>query len=266
MTPIRLCLAPRCGSRAAHRGYCRDHAPPQRLDKVEQKRIYNSKRWKSTRKRQLFEHPLCKCGHIAEEVDHILPLADGGDPYRFDNLQSLCRECHFAKTREENERRRSIMFPQMLGLVILVGPRAVGKSTIRDALVEQLQCSGASPDDYEDRWRGVARMLWRNDFAVVECCRIPKSLLRCIGRTSTVIALRPPADSEWRRRMTECGFDADSIERYFREARDRALSFDGEVTADAEFTTDREPAAVAREVTELAGWPRGRVGTTVGAA
>lgn len=44
-----------------------------------------------------------KCGRRgrALEVDHVIPLSEGGtsDP---DNLQALCRDCHLAKTRREN--------------------------------------------------------------------------------------------------------------------------------------------------------------------
>lgn len=41
----------------------------------------------------------------AEEVDHIKPIADGGDPYEFGNLQSLCKRCHRMKTAKENAER-----------------------------------------------------------------------------------------------------------------------------------------------------------------
>ena len=38
------------------------------------------------------------------EVDHIVPLERGGDPYELDNLQVLTRDEHIAKTRAENIR------------------------------------------------------------------------------------------------------------------------------------------------------------------
>ena len=40
----------------------------------------------------------------AKDVDHIKPKAEGGED-RLDNLQSLCRECHTAKTTKENRSR-----------------------------------------------------------------------------------------------------------------------------------------------------------------
>ena len=43
-----------------------------------------------------------KCGKAGRlEVDHRVPLEDGGAVYDLANLQSLCRSCHFAKTRGE---------------------------------------------------------------------------------------------------------------------------------------------------------------------
>ena len=44
------------------------------------------------------------CGSYGNECDHVTPLQRGGDPYDEGNLQCLCRGCHLAKTRRENER------------------------------------------------------------------------------------------------------------------------------------------------------------------
>ena len=35
------------------------------------------------------------------EVDHVKPIDRGGDPLAADNLQTLCRDCHIEKTRQE---------------------------------------------------------------------------------------------------------------------------------------------------------------------
>lgn len=57
--------------------------------------------------------PLCElrlddwCGGVAEEVDHIVNVADGGDEWDWDNLQSACKHCHAVKTAREGARRRS---------------------------------------------------------------------------------------------------------------------------------------------------------------
>lgn len=31
---------------------------------------------------------------LADDVDHVIPLVDGGDKYARENRQSLCRDCH----------------------------------------------------------------------------------------------------------------------------------------------------------------------------
>ena len=59
--------------------------------------------------REVLERGRCQtCGNLAAEadmeVDHILPLADGGSN-ELDNLQLLCSSCHRAKTSRENSRR-----------------------------------------------------------------------------------------------------------------------------------------------------------------
>jgi 5-methylcytosine-specific restriction endonuclease McrA len=64
--------------------------------------LYRTKRWQITRRRVLFNHPLCReCDRIATDVDHITPLAEGGDPYNLANLQPLCQRCHGRKTKAE---------------------------------------------------------------------------------------------------------------------------------------------------------------------
>ena len=42
------------------------------------------------------------CRKYGNEADHVTPLANGGKVYDLDNLQTLCRGCHIAKTRGEN--------------------------------------------------------------------------------------------------------------------------------------------------------------------
>jgi len=47
-------------------------------------------------------NPVCaECARPSEEVDHILPLAEGGT-HKFDNLQALCKSCHSRKTMRDN--------------------------------------------------------------------------------------------------------------------------------------------------------------------
>ena len=43
-----------------------------------------------------------QCGKYGRlEVDHTIPLEDGGDLYDAANLQTLCRDCHIRKSKGE---------------------------------------------------------------------------------------------------------------------------------------------------------------------
>lgn len=99
--PTRLCLEARCAAPATYRGYCPEHA--RTINKVthRNRHIYGSKRWDIFRRRVLFEQPLCPCGAIAVDVDHIQSLKAGGKPFSRANCQGLCKSCHSRKTRAE---------------------------------------------------------------------------------------------------------------------------------------------------------------------
>lgn len=68
----------------------------------------NPRRWRAIRVRILDkENWRCRsCGGMARELDHIKPVEDGGAWWAESNLQPLCRGCHIAKTRAENQARR----------------------------------------------------------------------------------------------------------------------------------------------------------------
>lgn len=68
-------------------------------------------RWRQIRQRILARDcgMCCLCTtrgllELAEEVDHIVPVWDGGTD-EDENLQSLCKPCHRAKTAREAARR-----------------------------------------------------------------------------------------------------------------------------------------------------------------
>jgi 5-methylcytosine-specific restriction protein A len=69
---------------------------------------YNTQHWKRLRLLQLGKQPLCvmceSMGRLtaATQVDHIVPIKDGGDPWAMENLQSLCASCHSHKTSTED--------------------------------------------------------------------------------------------------------------------------------------------------------------------
>ena len=82
--------------------------PPPSAKRRRTNRFYNTKAWRETRRDVLERHLGCEqCARLglltpATEVDHIVPLSRGGDPYALDNLQALCRPCHSRKTRRDN--------------------------------------------------------------------------------------------------------------------------------------------------------------------
>lgn len=56
--------------------------------------------WRKTSERHRRRHPFCVfCAQVGrqrlcDDVDHKIPIEDGGDRLKAENLQSLCRGCH----------------------------------------------------------------------------------------------------------------------------------------------------------------------------
>lgn len=91
-------------------------------------KIHASSRWRRTSLLYRQVHPLCeqclkaskegdqsrgkrageRAGmiNLASSVDHIVPLFAGGDPYDWDNLQSLCDYHHALKSQVEREQKK----------------------------------------------------------------------------------------------------------------------------------------------------------------
>ena len=72
---------------------------------ADRRRVYNSSRWRNIEQpAKLRRDPLCqRCKYLglvveATDVDHWIPLAQGGEPYADSNLVSLCHSCHAMKT------------------------------------------------------------------------------------------------------------------------------------------------------------------------
>lgn len=64
----------------------------------------NKRRWAAARLAALRRdgYQCVKCQKIGRlEVDHVQPLHRGGAEYDLENLQALCRECHFQKTADD---------------------------------------------------------------------------------------------------------------------------------------------------------------------
>ena len=78
--------------------------------------MYTSKRWRKLRRavlrRDAFRCQLCKKLAGRAEIDHIKPVESGGELWDSDNLQTLCRPCHFKKTASENNTRHEANQPE----------------------------------------------------------------------------------------------------------------------------------------------------------
>lgn len=75
-------------------------------------KIYDSKRWREhTRPKALLRdnYTCVRCNTLETSenliADHIIELSDGGEPYKLSNIQTLCRQCHNRKTKEEIKKR-----------------------------------------------------------------------------------------------------------------------------------------------------------------
>lgn len=74
----------------------------------EQKKFYNSRNWRyKIRRPYLSKNPYCvKCKEkdyivLAEIVDHVIPIKQGGAMRDERNFQSLCKDCHNVKRGQE---------------------------------------------------------------------------------------------------------------------------------------------------------------------
>ena len=74
--------------------------------------IHDRRRWRRFRLLVL-DRDGWKCRLNAEggcdgrlEVDHVVPVVDGGRMWLLENAQALCRRHHILKTQAENQRRR----------------------------------------------------------------------------------------------------------------------------------------------------------------
>ncbi len=63
-------------------------------------------RWHKLEKAKLKANPICEVceRNFATEVDHIREIQDGGGEFDWDNLQSICHECHKTKSAENRPR------------------------------------------------------------------------------------------------------------------------------------------------------------------
>ena len=100
--PRRPCSVPRCPGFAEVRGRCRQHAEPSWVrPSAHAAQRLPTQAWMRLRAQVLRATPSCAvCGRPAEQVDHIVPLSQGGT-HAVGNLRAICRRCHATKTARE---------------------------------------------------------------------------------------------------------------------------------------------------------------------
>ncbi|MDO7806500.1 HNH endonuclease signature motif containing protein [Lactiplantibacillus pentosus] len=107
--------------------YCDKHKPKDsHVSKTSDyaNEIHASNRWRKTSRLYREAHPICEACikaseradkgldkragmiNLASSVDHIKPLFAGGEPYDWDNLQSLCDYHHALKSQAEREQKK----------------------------------------------------------------------------------------------------------------------------------------------------------------
>lgn len=136
--PLKRCSI--CGKRSP------DSACPKCLPEIKKKALekaasrkapapdtsfYQSRLWKDLRDMCLAKHPYCQgtrpdttpCYSVYKlQADHKIPRSQGG-PDTLANLQTLCQDCHVAKTNRENG-----IFPTHGQVIAVCGPPGSGKT------------------------------------------------------------------------------------------------------------------------------------------
>ena len=74
-----------------------------RKDHKRKREVSRMRRWDIAYRQKY----LCPCGELLKpsfEVDHVVPLCEGGEDVE-ENLRAMCRGCHGQKTRRERQLR-----------------------------------------------------------------------------------------------------------------------------------------------------------------
>ena len=97
------CPVTGCPEVSRKKGRCAVHGKQQGKEQQANRHTnkrYNRARWINTRNAYKTKNPLCEIclakgkTKVADLVHHIVPVIDGGDWYRFDNLMAVCVKCH----------------------------------------------------------------------------------------------------------------------------------------------------------------------------
>lgn len=91
------CRDPRCTA-LGRGGWCDSHRPAPRIAQREKSvaRGYTHE-WRKLRDSIMRHRPVCACGAIATDLDHIVPIRAGGT-HALSNLRPMCKPCHSRKT------------------------------------------------------------------------------------------------------------------------------------------------------------------------
>lgn len=166
------------------------------------------------RKHRLRKEPLCRHCYAkgivkaADEVDHILPLANGGTDTD-DNVQSLCHQCHAIKTAGEAAQgfgasnHPDWLKPSAIPLTIVCGPPASGKTTYTEDrahstdMVIDLDAIALSIDPSYQPWTGMLK----GEF-LDQAIRVRNSLLGHLSRAKTgaawfIVSAPTQAERDW---------------------------------------------------------------------
>lgn len=65
--------------------------------------VYQSPRWRGLRRQVRREQPFCLCGcnTVWTDLDHVVGMAEGGEPFARENVEGRCKRSHSAKTATE---------------------------------------------------------------------------------------------------------------------------------------------------------------------
>lgn len=103
------CTHAGCGNLAEHHGRCGEHPHPHRWGQRPRERerygLTSQQRrnlWASIRRRD--HHRCYQCGQPGTQIDHVMPLAEGGARADPTNLAVICGPCHQRKNATETAR------------------------------------------------------------------------------------------------------------------------------------------------------------------
>ena len=112
--PVRQCTQPGCTALVKATDptapRCAAHPYPPRTYAQQRRPSTHSRGydwdWRRLRAVFLRNHPVCEIRHYcrgepATDVDHIVPISQGGARLDETNLQAACRRCHNWKTKQQ---------------------------------------------------------------------------------------------------------------------------------------------------------------------